>query len=278
MHLLRRLEQKLGPYAVRHVTVSIIAVQVLVWIVIQIQPNQQREVAALERLWLIPSLVLDGEWWRVLTFVAIPSVTGKSLMGPIWAFFAWFVFYLMGNALEQYWGTLRYNLYLLVGYLATVAAAFVFPDSIATNFYFLQSVFLAFAFLFPDFEFRLFLILPVKVKWLALIQWVIYALMFATGTWPIRLMVLAAISNFLLFFWRDIFERMAHGRRRMARQAQHFAASKQPEYRHRCTVCGVTDKSHPDEEFRYCSKCAGQYAYCSKHLRDHEHIAEAIVD
>jgi len=24
-------------------------------------------------------------------------------------------------------------------------------------------------------------------------------------------------------------------------------------------------------DFRYCSKCGGEYAYCSDHLRDHEH-------
>ncbi|MBA3316445.1 MAG: rhomboid family intramembrane serine protease [Planctomycetota bacterium] len=278
MHLLRRLEHKLGPYAVPHVTIAIIALQVLVFVVIQIQPNAQKEAEALERLLLIPRLVLEGEWWRLLTFIAVPPVVGKSMMGPIWAFFAWYVFYLMGSALEQFWGTLRYNLYLLVGYVATVAAAFAVPDSIATNTFYLQSVFLAFAFLFPDFQFLLFFILPVKVKWLALLAWIMYAFMFLGGDWMTRLMVLAAISNFLLFFWRDIIERMAHGKRRMARQAAHFAASKPPEFRHRCTVCGVTDKTNPEEDFRYCSKCAGQYAYCSKHLRDHEHIEEAIVD
>jgi hypothetical protein len=117
------------------------------------------------------------------------------------------------------------------------------------------------------------------VKWLALLLWLQYALMLIAGPWMIRMMVLAAISNFVLFFWRDIIERVSHGRRRMSQQAKHYAAAKrQPEYRHRCTVCGVTDKSHPDEDFRYCSKCDGQYAYCSKHIRDHEHIAEAVVE
>ncbi len=279
MHILRRLEQKLCRTALQHLTVAIIAVQVLVFVVIYIQPNPQKEAAALERLVLVPSLVLKGEWWRMLTFVAIPSVNGRTLLGPLWAFFAWYVFYMMGTALEQFWGTFRYNLYLLVGYVATVAAAFAFPDSYATNFYYLESVFLAFAFLFPDFQFLLLFILPVKVKWLALLLWLQYALMLFAGPWMIRMMVLAAISNFMLFFWRDIIERMSHGKRRMSQQAKHYvAAKKQPAYRHRCTVCGVTEKSHPDEDFRYCSKCAGQHAYCSKHIRDHEHIAEAMIE
>jgi hypothetical protein len=277
MRLLRRLEQTLGPYALPHLTIAIIAVQVLVFVVIQIQPNPQKE-DALKRLLLVPDLVLQGEWWRMLTFVAVPSVSGESLLGPIWAFFAWYIFYLMGTSLERYWGTLRYNLYLLVGYIATVAASFVSPHDYATNFYFLESVFLAFAFLFPEFEFLIFFILPVKVKWLALLQWIIYGYLLLTGDWMIRVLVVAAISNFLLFFWRDILERLSHGRRRMSQQAKHYAAARtQPAYRHRCTVCGVTDKSNPEEDFRYCSKCAGQYAYCSKHLKDHEHVVEAIV-
>lgn len=279
MHILRRLEQKLAPYALQHLTVAIIAVQVLVFVVIHIQPNPQKEAAALERLVLVPSLVLQGEWWRMLTFVAIPSVTGKSLLSPIWAFFAWYVFYLMGTTLENLWGTFRYNLYLLIGYVATVAAAFAFPDAYATNFYFLESVFLAFAFLFPEFQFLLFFILPVKVKWLALLLWLQYAFLLITGPWMIRMMILAAISNFVLFFWRDIFDRLSQRRRRMTQQTKHFvAAKKQPAYRHRCTVCGVTDKTNPDEDFRYCSKCAGQHAYCSKHIREHEHISNAVIE
>jgi hypothetical protein len=94
------------------------------------------------------------------------------------------------------------------------------------------------------------------------------------GDWTTRALATAAVANFLLFFWREIFDRVRTGRRRMSMQAAHIAArAKQPAYRHRCAACGVTDKSDPQEEFRYCSKCAGGLAYCSKHLRDHEHVA-----
>ena len=277
MRLLLRLEQKLAPYAVPQLTIAIIVVQVIAWAAIQTQPNPQKEAAVLERLLLIPGEVLAGEWWRLFTFVAVPPVVGRSMLGPIWAFFAWYVFYLMGTALEHHWGTFRYNFYLLVGYVATVAASFVgaafgFPDAVASNVMYLQSVFLAFAFLFPEFQFLLFFILPVKVRWLALIAWIIYGFSLLFGGWMTRLMVLAAISNFLLFFWRDIIDRVSHGRRRMAMQMAHVSRPKEPEYRHRCTVCGITEKTHPQEDFRYCSKCSGQHAYCSQHLKDHEHI------
>lgn len=275
MRFLRRLERTLGRFAVPQVTIAIIACQVLTFFLIQVQPNAQRQEEVLERIALIPDLVLEGEVWRLGTFLAVPPVSPQSSLSLLWAFFAWYIFYMMGTALEQYWGVLRYNLYLLVGYVATVAAAFAAPHSAATNALYLQSVFLAFAFLFPDFQFLIFFVLPVKVRWLAIIAWVLYGWMFIFGDWMTRLMVVAAISNFLLFFWRDILDRISHSRRRMSSQVAHFARAKEPEFRHQCTVCGITDKTHPEEEFRYCSKCAGQRAYCSQHLRNHEHIADA---
>lgn len=275
MRFLRRLEQSLGRFAVPHLTIAIIAIQVMSYGLIVTQGNPKQEQEVLARLLLVPSLVLDGEVWRLLTFLAVPPVIGKSMLGPIWALLAWYVFYLLGTTLEQYWGVFRYNLYLLVGYVATVAVAFLAPDMPATNVMYLESVFLAFAFLFPEFQFLLFFILPVKVKWLALLVWLWYGFLFLFGGWMTRLMVLAAIANFLLFFWRDILDRLRTGRRRMVRQVAHATRPKEPAFHHRCAVCGITDKSHPQEDFRYCSKCAGQHAYCSQHLRDHEHVTEA---
>ncbi|MGC1274260.1 MAG: rhomboid family intramembrane serine protease [Planctomycetaceae bacterium] len=275
MRILRRLEQTFGRFAVPHATIAIIAVQVMSYGLIVTQGNPKQELEVLERLLLIPSLVLQGEVWRLFTFLAVPPVAGKSLLGPIWALLAWYVFYLLGTTLEQHWGTFRYNLYLLVGYVATVAVAFLAPQSAATNSLYLQSVFLAFAFLFPEFQFLLFFILPVKVKWLALLVWLWYGVMFLFGGWMTRLMVLAAIANFLLFFWRDILDRLSTGRRRMSRQVAQIASAKEPAFRHRCTVCGITEKTHPQEDFRYCSKCEGQQAYCSQHLRNHEHVTQS---
>jgi hypothetical protein len=270
MRFLRRLEQTLGRFAVPQVTAALIAAQVVAWLLLQARPNP----AGLDRILLVPDLVLQGEVWRLVTFLAVPPQLGRTAFGPIWAFFAWYLFYLMGTALEQYWGAFRYNLFLLVGYVATVAVAFLSPHVPASNLFLEGSVFLAFAFLFPDFVLMLFLILPVKVKWLALLAWIGYGLAFLAGGWMTRLMILASVANFLLFFWRDILDRLATGRRRMSRQAAHLAAAKPAAYHHRCAVCGITDKTHPQEEFRYCSKCSGRLAYCSKHLRDHAHIVD----
>jgi Pyruvate/2-oxoacid:ferredoxin oxidoreductase delta subunit len=135
------------------------------------------------------------------------------------------------------------------------------------------SVFLAFAFLNPEFEMLLFFILPVKIKWLALLTWIGYGYKLAVGSWPTRLMVLAAIGNFLVFFAGDIVQRIRTGRRRMSHQAKVFAATPdEKEPRHRCHVCGKTDLTNPLLDFRYCSKCAGDQCYCPEHIFNHVHV------
>src|SRR5580658_2005978 len=136
MKWLSRMERKFAPYAVHNVTLVWIMVQSLMWVLIQGKP----EVA--ENLILDRSLLLSGEWWRLLSFVFLPPT-----LNPIFLLFALWLFYMMGTALEGQWGAIRYNFYLLIGYLATVASVFVAPAGAATNTYLLGSVFLAFAYL-----------------------------------------------------------------------------------------------------------------------------------
>ena len=121
----------------------------------------------------------------------------------------------MGNSLEGHWGAFRYNIFLLVGYVVTVAVSFLFPFQAATNIFIAGSVFLAFAYLYPDFQLYIFFILPVKIKWLALLTWIGYAYQILTGSWSTRLLVIASITNYLLFFGRDIYLTAKTGNRRM---------------------------------------------------------------
>lgn len=269
MRFLRRLEQRLGRFAVPQVTLGVIVVQVLTYAIVFTQPNPQRQAEAAARLQLIPErLTRDGEWWRLATFVAEPPFTNV-----VFAFFGWYLFYMMGTALEHHWGTFRYNLFLLVGYAATVAASFLTPLEPASVAFLGGSVFLAFAFLYPDFQLMLFFILPVKIKWLALVTWVMYGIQVAVGDWNTRAMILASVCNFLVIFGRDLVDRVRLGHRRMRSQAAHLTRAKEPEFRHRCATCGITDRTHPGMEFRYCSRCGGRLAYCSEHLKSHEHVA-----
>ncbi len=262
MTLLDRLERRLGHLAVPNVTIGLILGQVFVYIVDKFQPGRMPNVA------LIPNRVLEGEVWRVFSFIFEPPLTD-----PLWALIFWYVFYLMGTALEQTWGAFRYNVYLLIGWAATAAAAFLAPESPASIEFLQGSVFLAFAWLYPEFVFYLFFILPVKVKWLALLTWIFYFLAFIAGDWINKVLIFASVANFLVFFGKSIFLRMRMGRRRMAEQADRIRSKDKA--RHQCRICGITERTHPDEDFRYCSKCEGTQCYCSAHLPNHEHVTSA---
>lgn len=259
MTLLNRLERKLGRYAIHDLTLYLVGGQGVALLLGLGMP------AFLLAMQLVPAAVLAGQWWRLLSFLFTPPSTN-----PIFAAFALYLLWFMGGALEARWGAFRYNAYVLIGYSMTVATAFAFPYSAASNGYIIGSIFLAFAYLFPDFEIYLFFILPVRVKWLALVTWGLYAYAFATGGWAARLLILAAVTNFLLFFGRDLFLSVRYGHRRMRRR--NTAAVERDKPLHVCAVCGITDKSDRTMDFRYCTKCEPPLAYCTVHLDSHEHV------
>lgn len=265
MKFSKQTERKLERFAIPNLTLYLASGQAIALVLGMAQPGFGSILV------LSPQHVLAGEWWRLLTFLFSPPAGN-----PFFALFTLYLFYFMGTALEAHWGRLRYNLYLLIAYAMTVAVAFLFPYSVATNLYIDGSVFLAFAYLYPDYELLLFFVLPVRIKWLALLTWLFYGWQIVTGYWPSRLAVLAAILNFLLFFGADIVQRVRYGHRRMRSQAA--AAARRNEARHVCTVCGITDKTHPTMDFRYCSKCEPPVAYCTEHLRSHAHRGQAAQD
>lgn len=257
MNLLESLEKKYRRYAVHNVTLYLIMGQALFFVFALSGRFNVGHVL------LIPERVLMGEWWRLITFLFVPPMSS-----PLFVFFAWYLFYLMGSALEGHWGAFRYNLFLLIGYGVTVAVSFLHPLYPATNIFVGGSVFLAFAFLYPDFVLHIFFVLPVKIKWLALLTWMVYAFEILSGPWSTRLSVLASLSNFFLFFGSDILWRMKTGGRKMTAQARQFSGKR--EAFHTCSTCGITDVSHPEMEFRYCPECGG-LGYCMKHIERHEH-------
>jgi hypothetical protein len=265
MTLLDKLERSLGRFAIPNITLYFVIGQVFVLL------GYLAGQVDLRYFVLLPALVMQGEWWRVFSFVLMPPPPG--MFGYIFVAFAWYIFYMMGNALEATWGTFRYNLFILLGVVFTVAASFITPMAGATNAFIAGSVFLAFAYLNPDFELALFFILPVKIKWLALLTWVLYAVSFIRGDLPTRLQILASVANFLLFFGRDMWLTMRHQKRTMVRRAEKIAREEQP--RHVCYVCGKTDRSDPQLDFRYCSKCAGDQCYCPDHIQNHAHVVAA---
>jgi hypothetical protein len=271
MSLLSKLDTRFGRFAVPNVTMVLIVGQVFLFLAFYMNPGEGNE-NVLEKIWLSPEKVLAGEVWRIVTFLFTPPLTN-----PIFAFFFWYLFYLMGTTLEVSWGAFRYNLFLLIGYLACLIGAFATyfatgSDFPANNGFLYGTVFLAFARLFPEFVMYIMFIIPVKIRWLAMFQWIVYTVSFLMGPGMVRAMVAASVANYFFFFGRDIWRDMKQGHRRMQHQAR---ALKSPaRLVHKCCVCGITSDAAPHMQFRYCSKCYGECCYCAEHLQNHEHLTQ----
>ena len=268
MALLDKLERALGRFAIPNLTLYIVIGQVFYVLgsMFGLIESTKADYAAVD--------LLNGEWWRLITFMfVVPVPNPQALLGFVFLVFGWYLFYLMGSALEAHWGAFRYNMFLFVNYALTIAFSFITPGSVVANYFILGSVFIAFAYLNPDFELLLFFILPVKIKWLALLSVVLGAVQFFKGGLALRLQTVAAVTAFLLFFGGDLWRTLRHGPRTRVRRAEREAAAETP--RHVCHVCGKTDKSHPQLDFRYCSKCAGDQCYCPEHIQNHAHVVAA---
>ena len=196
MRLLDNLQRRFGRFAVPHVTEGLIACQVL-------SSYGARASRVPGRHRLVPSRVLQGEVWRLVTFVGQPPhdepAVGLLLLVLVLP---------DGHGVGEHVGRvpLQRRICWSAG-LATVAVSFLQPDAAASVVFLQGSVFLAFAYLYPDFQILLFFILPVKVKWLALLQWIGYFYVMLFGDLMTQLMVVASVCNFVLFFWHDIFLR-----------------------------------------------------------------------
>lgn len=263
MSLLDRFERIFGRLAVPNLALYLVIGQVFVLLARMLQLLDG------QKLFFAPVLVMDGEWWRVLTFLFVTPIP-QSAFGYVFAVFGWYLFYLMGTALENYWGAFRFNVYLALSVVLTIALSFLTPEAPVNNLYILGSVFLAFAFLNPDFELLLFFFLPLKIKWLALLTWAIYGVNFFLGDWALRMQIAAPAITFLLFFSGHLLKSVRQDRRVAEQRAVRVKEQAQP--RHVCHVCGKTDISHPDLDFRYCSKCAGDQCYCPEHIHSHAHV------
>jgi len=203
----------------------------------------------------VPERVLAGEFWRLLSFIFYPFD-----LHPFFAFFTYYLFFLMGSALEQKWGAAKFNLYMFTGYLGTIAVAFLTPGAVASNYYIYLSVYLAFAALFPEFELYLFFVVPVKIKWLAWMVAVLTAVDFISAGWPVRLAILVSAANFLAFFGAGFFRSTRAQVQTIQTEIRTVREEAKPF--HQCTICGMTEKSNPGAIFRV----SNGLEYCGEHL------------
>jgi len=262
---LARLERRFGRYAPSNLTFWLVGLSGFTYAILYVKPD------ALQWLILDPSAVARGEVWRVFTFLFLPWGGGTGVLGPLFTIFALLFLYTVGTSLEAEWGAFRYSVYYLIGVLGTIVASLLVGP--VTNAYLNLSLILAFATVFPDYEILLFLVLPVKMKWLGLLDAGFLGWAFLSGHANVKAGIAAAMLNYLLFFAGPLWERL---RGRAARSVQRRATGFAPEPKRRprvCAKCGRSEKDDPDLEFRVCDcqeKCHGRLTeYCLDHARAH---------
>ena len=278
MKLFDKLEQKLGRFAIRNLTLYIIILYIGGFILQLTNPGFY-----LLKLSLNMERIFAGEVWRLITFIIYPPTTQV-----LWFLLELVILYFLGNHLERMWGRFYYNLYIFLGLFFLVLASFLAyviggwvllltPD----NLY--MTLILAFAMTLPDMQFLLYFIIPVKAKYLAFFYLAMIIYQFVKGSWGTRIGIIASFANVIVFFLfiRNPAKRVQQTvRKRMFEQKVRFAEERARQMRpmghsrHVCSVCGRTSEDDPNLEFRYCSKCSGNRENCMDHLYTHVHVEE----
>ena len=284
MDFMTKLERKFGKFASPNLTLILIGGFVLGYLI---------EIMAPEALGLIsldPSKVMHGQIYRLISWIVIPPY-GASIFVIITLMFYFYV----GRTLENSWGDFRYTVYILSGIIFTdlgimityfIMSALGKPELVgiyvdyglfgASTYYLCMSMFLAYAFMFPDMQVLLYFIIPIKVKWLGYLDiayLIVEVLRFGLLHYYTGMVtVIMSVLNFILFYFAMKGKtRVTPAHRKRKRQYKKEVRQTQLLTRHKCAICGRTEEDDPTLEFRYCSRCKGNYEYCQNHLFTHEH-------
>lgn len=291
MKWIDKLERKFGRFGIPNLTVYVIICYVLGYILMYLNP------AVLSMLSLDVSKILQGQIWRLVTWVIYPP--GAQRLG-------WFIisivffYYPIGTSLERTWGTFRYTLYIFSGLLFTVIAAFLLHfitggfvtiqgiryalgGSLFSTYYISMSIFLALAATYPDLQVMLMFVIPVKMSWMAVfyVVMIVYDIIdyIRRGMWFMAVPIVASLLNFVIYYFstRDLYRYNPKEIKRKQQFKKAVAGSRVNPHtggisKHKCAICGRTEMDDPNLEFRFCSRCNGNYEYCQDHLFTHEHI------
>lgn len=295
MEFINKLEKKFGKYAIRNLMYYIILLYALGFVILIINPDIYYNFLSLNA-----SAILHGQIWRIFTYIIYPP-TGNLITILISLYF----YYTIGTMLERQWGSFRFNLYFFTGVLLHAIAAIVIYLIWGTvlemgTYYLNLSMFFAFAAMFPDMQVLFMWLIPIKMKWLAWFDGIYFAVTIFAGFLSEHLsvnviyrlysfgivankayavMALVSLLNFLLYAttFRSV-RRMSPKefyRRKTYEQKVQKAQPPKNVPRHKCAVCGRTEKDDPTLEFRFCSKCEGNYEYCQDHLFTHQHVKKS---
>ena len=282
MNWIDKLERKFGRFGVENLTMYVIICYVVGYFLAYFNPS------LLSLLSLEPALILRGQIWRIITWVIYPP----SMSNVLWFVIAIvFFYYPIGTSLERTWGSFRYTLYIFSGILFSVIGAFILYfitgaygiGSLFNTYYISLSVFLAYALSYPDMQILLWFVIPIKMKWMAIVYGVMVLYDMITylrmGLWVYVVPIIASLLNFVLFFFstrnmQRYNPKEVHRRREFKKAVAQSRVNPATGgiTKHKCAICGRTEKDDPNLEFRFCSKCNGYFEYCQDHLFTHEHV------
>ena len=281
MKFIDKLERKFGRFGIPNLTIYMIVCYVIGYALMIVNPG------ILNWLSLEPAYILRGQVWRLVTWVLYPPSTS----GVLWfAIAVLFFYYPIGTSLERTIGTFKYTLYILSGVIFTILGAFilyfllggnVLVGNVFSTYYISLSTFLAYAMCYPDMQVLLMFIIPVKMKWMAIfyVVIVVYEMIqyIMAGAWYLVIPIVASLLNFIIFYFgtKDFsrynpkeVHRRNEFRRAMEPQGRMKSGSGSVT-KHKCAICGRTELDDPNLEFRFCSRCNGNYEYCQDHLFTH---------
>lgn len=284
MKFIDKLERKFGRFGIPNLTIYMIVCYVIGYALMIVNPG------ILNWLSLEPAYILRGQVWRLVTWVLYPPSTS----GVLWfAIAVLFFYYPIGTSLERTIGTFKYTLYILSGVIFTILGAFilyfllggnVLVGNVFSTYYISLSTFLAYAMCYPDMQVLLMFIIPVKMKWMAIfyVVIVVYEMIqyIMAGAWYLVIPIVASLLNFIIFYFgtkdysrynpKEVHRRNEF-RRAMEPQGRMKSGSGSVT-KHKCAICGRTELDDPNLEFRFCSRCNGNYEYCQDHLFTHTHV------
>lgn len=194
---LQKLERKYGKYAIHNLMMYITVTMLVVYGLSYFTMKPVYAYLTLSR-----AAVFRGEIWRLITFIFVPTEAGGVFTTLIYLYCC----YSIGATLEQTMGSFYFNVYYLCGMLSAILSMLLF--GYGTSFYLNLTIFLAYAYFYPDQRFLFLYFIPVRAKILAYLDCAVLLLLLLTGSWTQRASILLALANFLLFFGKTLLRKL----------------------------------------------------------------------
>ncbi|MEZ5387797.1 MAG: hypothetical protein R3F13_19995 [Prosthecobacter sp.] len=241
--MISTLESKFGRFAIPGLVQILAVLQMIVFLMMYAGPAEM-QVVVMKSVMPSADKVLSGQVWLLFSHVLVPPFDSPFSCLLTSYFTLW-----LGRVLEESWGAFRVNLYVLwlVLSLGVWSLFFGYP---LTSYWLLNTILFAVAVLIPNEEILLFFVIPVKMKWIALLSAGAMFFMFMRSPASIFLILFANL-NFLAVFGPHFAQMWLH-RGKVAARRSRFESAQLPQgsFFHQCSVCKKTEIDNPQLDFR----------------------------